>query len=107
VQKELGKRNVQIKKSFELEKKGLLLNPYLFEAEANLLRKCHRSKVTNYQHLYNDLHMKAMKRLDKPVQLSDYYILARLFKYVMLKAGKIDGLEEAFEKDYYSFIAMY
>ncbi len=51
--------------------------------------------------------MRAMKRLDKPVQLSDYYILARLFKYVMLKAGKIDGLEETFEKDYYSFIAMY
>jgi hypothetical protein len=25
----------------------------------------------------------------------------------MLKAGLIEGLDEAFEKDYYSFIAMY
>ena len=38
--KEIGKRNVQIKKSYELEKKGLLLNPYLFEREALLLRRC-------------------------------------------------------------------
>lgn len=64
--KEIGKRNVQIKRSFDLEQKGLSLNPYLFEGEANLLRKCKYSKITNYQHLYRELLQKSNRRLDKP-----------------------------------------
>ncbi len=88
--KDLVKRNVQIKKSYELEKKGLMLNPYLFEREANLLRECKRSKTVNYNHLYDELHQKAMRRLDKPAQMADYYILARVYKYVLIKSGKVE-----------------
>lgn len=98
---------MQIKRSYELERKGLSLNPYLFEAEANLIKRTQKSKTTNYQHLYQELQAKANRRLDKPSQLAEHYVLARIFKYVMLKAGLIEGLDEAFEKDYYSFIAMY
>jgi hypothetical protein len=43
--KELGKRNVQIKRSFDIESKGVTLNPSLFDNEAVLLRHCKQSKV--------------------------------------------------------------
>jgi hypothetical protein len=43
--KELGKRNVQIKRSFDIESKGVTLNPSLFDNEAVLLRHCKHSKV--------------------------------------------------------------
>lgn len=49
---DIRKRNVLIKKSCQLERQGVLLNPYLFEPEANLMRRCKQSKVSNYQHLY-------------------------------------------------------
>lgn len=57
---------MQIKRSYELEKKGLSLNPYLFEDEAALIRKTHYSKNSSYQGLYSELYSKAMRRLDKP-----------------------------------------
>lgn len=73
------------------------------------MRKCKLSKLTNYQHLYDELHQKVMHRLDRPQQVADFYVLGRAYKYVMLKTGKAQGetLEESFEKDYYSFLAMY
>jgi hypothetical protein len=64
--KELGKRNVQIRRSFDIESKGLSLNPSIFDNEAVLLRHCKHSKVSNYVNLYNELSNKSMRRLDKP-----------------------------------------
>lgn len=97
---------MQIKRSYELEKKGLSLNPYLFEDEAALIRKAQYSKNSSYQGLYNELYSKSMRRLDKPVQVSDLYVLARIYKYVLIKTGRAD-IHESFDKDYFTFLAMY
>ena len=103
--KELGKRNVQIKRSFDLEQKGLSLNPYLFEREARVMRKCKQSKISNYQNLYHELFVKSNKRLDKPQQVAETYVLARIYKYLLIKTGKIQTNQN--EKDYFTFLAMY
>ena len=81
---------MQIKKSFELERKGLQLNPYLFEEEADLLNKCKYSKTSNYKHLYEELRAKTSKRLEKPKQVAELYILARIYKYILIKTGKTE-----------------
>jgi len=103
--KELGKRNVQIKRSFDLEQKGVTLNPTLFEKEAKLIRACKQSKVSNYQNLHRELFQKSNKRLDKPHQVAESYVLGRIYKYLMIKTGKIQTSEN--EKDYFTFLAMY
>lgn len=107
--KEIVRRNVMIKRSYELERKGLLLNPYLFEPEANLLRKCKYSQTSNYQHLYSEFLSKAIRRLDKPPQTADVYVLARIYRYLLLKTSKDTSLriEDSFKNDYFTFVAMY
>lgn len=81
------------------------MNPYQFESEARLLRRCKQSKIVNYQNLYNELLMKATKRLDRPQQVADTYVVARVYKYLLIKTGKIQTSQN--EKDYFTFIAMY
>lgn len=50
-----------------------------------------------------------MKRLDKPQQIADIYILGRIYKYVLIKSGKDESekVDEKFEKDYFTFLAMF
>lgn len=48
----MSRRNVLIKKSYENEKKGLVINPFLFEEEASLIKHLRCSKEEKYQHLY-------------------------------------------------------
>lgn len=75
------------------------------------MRKCKYSKISNYQHLYQELQTKSYRRLERPPQTADLYVLARLYRYLLLKTGKIPPesgrIEESFQKDYFSFIAMY
>lgn len=96
---------MQIKRSFDLEQKGVTLNPTLFEKEAKLIRACKQSKVSNYQNLHRELFQKSNKRLDKPHQVAESYVLGRIYKYLMIKTGKIQTSEN--EKDYFTFLAIY
>ena len=96
---------MQIKRSYDLEQKGVTLNPQLFEKEAMLMRMCKQSKVSNYQNLFRELIQKSNKRLDKPQQVAESYVLGRIYKYLMIKTGKIQTSEN--EKDYFTFLAMY
>ena len=47
-----------------------------------------------------------MKRLDKPPQLSDMYVLARVYKYLLVKTGKDTNFASS-KTDYFTFLAMY
>ena len=96
---------MQIKRSFDLEQKGVTLNPQLFDKEAKLMRMSKQSKVSNYQNLYRELFQKSNKRLDKPQQVAESYVLGRIYKYLLIKTGKIQTSEN--EKDYFTFLAMY
>ena len=103
----MRKRNDQIKRSFELENKGVtLLNPTIFDSEAELLRHCKLSKVQNYVNLYNELSNRSMRRLDKPTQVADIYIMARVYKYLLIKTGKEQN-NAPLNNDYFKFLAMY
>jgi hypothetical protein len=44
----MGRRNVLIKKSYENEKIGVVINPFLFEKEAELIQHVRRSKQETY-----------------------------------------------------------
>jgi hypothetical protein len=98
---------VLIKKSCELERKGLTLNPFLFRKEAILMRKCKNSVISNYQHLYHELLVKSSRRLDRPAQTADVYVLARLYRYLLLKTEKLPAdspegrIQDSFKKDYF------
>ena len=65
---------------------------------------CKQSKVSNYNHLYFELLQKS-KRLDRPQQVADTFVLGRLYKYLLIKTGKIQSSQN--EKDYFTFLAMY
>ena len=38
--------------------------------------------------------------------MSDLYVLARIYKYVLVKTGRAE-IHESFDKDYFTFLAMY
>ena len=101
----MGKRNVLIKRSYEREKMGLIPNPYLFEAEANLMKFAQNSKEENFNHLYQEYYNKT-RHLDKPSQMADVYVLARIYKFVLFKMGK-EEVDSRLEKDYFTFLAMF
>lgn len=56
-------------------------------------------------HLYEELIAKS-KRLDKPENLAEAYVAARVYKFVLYKTAKVE-VETSTEKDYFRFQAMY
>ena len=104
-QRELGKRNAQIKKSYELEKRGLQVSPYLFEQEVKLLRHMKHSTDERYNRLYQQFAEMA-RRLDKPLQLSQDYILGRVYKFLLFRY-EYEPVSDKYEKDYFNFNSMY
>ncbi len=47
-----------------------------------------------------------MRRLDKPTQVADIYIMARVYKYLLIKTGKEQN-NAPLNNDYFKFLAMY
>ena len=44
--------------------------------------------------------------MDKPSQMADVYVLARIYKFVLFKMGK-EEVDSRLEKDYFTFLAMF
>ena len=54
-----------------------------------------------YNHLYQELVAKS-KRLDRPPNIAELYVVARVYKFVLYKTGK-DEIDTQAEKDYFKF----
>ena len=50
----VSKRNIEIKRDFELSKEGIIVDAARFEPEASLLKMCRLSTNTNFANLYED-----------------------------------------------------
>ena len=77
----LRRRNEAIRRSLEVEKAGMTVNCTLFDEEAALLRHMRLSKEERFGRLRAELWALSQKHLDKPPQLADDYVLARVYKH--------------------------
>lgn len=93
-----------IKKSYELEKKGLTINASFFEQEARLMKCLRLSKFEPYNNLRNEL-LKKSTKFDKPPQMSLDLVLGRVYKFILIKSEKLE-MDKRFGKDYFDFSSM-
>jgi len=95
---------VQVRKNYELEKKGLILNPQLFKKETELMERLKNSKETQYSNFYLKIRQLS-SNLDRPPQLREEVVLARVYRMILFNVG-LEEIPELLDKDYYTFNAM-
>jgi hypothetical protein len=94
----VAKRNIEIKRDFELSKEGIIVDAARFEPEASLLKKCRLSTNTNFANLYEDFKKQTQKFT--ALRMTDDANLARHWKYLNADSG--DGkLHKSLDKDFY------
>ena len=91
-----------------MEKKGLTVNPTLFDKEAELISCMRRSEEERYGRLRNELWALCEKHLERPMQLASDYILARVYKHCLIFLD-IENLlgNKAIENEFYHFKDMF
>ena len=106
--RDIGRRNAQIRRSYEMESKGLTVNYTLFDAEAELMRHLKQSKEARFPRLRQALWDLSEKHLDRPIQLASDYVLARVYKNIciMLDLEQLLGNRQI-ENEFYHFKEMF
>lgn len=79
--REIPRRYAHIRRTYDLEKKGLSVNYTLFDAEAEIFRKMRLSKLERFSRLRSQFWAMCEAHLDRPVQLESDYVLARVYKH--------------------------
>lgn len=77
----ITKRNIEIKRSYELSKEGIVIDPYFYEPETTLMRQCRTSAEPQLRHVYEDF-AKLMARLAVPPLMKPDAVLGRCWKYL-------------------------
>lgn len=98
----IAKRNVEIKRSFELSKQGIIVDVSAFEPEATLIFHLRLSTKNQLRNLYEEL-VGMSARFNRPLRISEDSQQARIFKYSLLASGELKKLPQTLEKDHYSF----
>lgn len=106
--KDIGRRNAQIRRSHDMEKKGLTVNYTLFDDEAELMACMRRSEDQRYGRLREELWALCEKHLERPMQLASDYVLARVYKHCLMFLD-IENLlgNKAIENEFYHFKDMF
>lgn len=106
--KDIGRRNAAIRRSHDMEKKGLTVNYTLFDNEAELIRRMRYSKELRFGRLRDQFWDLCEAHLDKPSQLATDYVMARVYKHclIFLDLEQLLGNKEI-ENEYYHFKEMF
>jgi hypothetical protein len=106
--KDIGRRNAQIRRSYEMEQKGLTVNYTLFDEEAEMFRRMRHSQDARYPALRRQFWSLCQAHLDKPAQLASDYVMARVYKHccILLDLESILGNKEI-ENEFYQFKDMF
>lgn len=104
----LRRRNEAIRRSLEVEKAGILVNCTLFDEEAEIFRHMRLSKEERFGRLRAEMWALCQKHLDKPPQLADDYVLARVYKHccIIFDFESLVG-NKALENEFYKFKEMF
>jgi hypothetical protein len=106
--KDIGRRNAQIRRSHDMEKKGLTVNYTLFDEEAELMKCLRNSTEERFGRLRAELWSLCEKHLERPAQLASDYVLARVYKHCLVFLDLDDLLgNRAMENEYYHFKDMF
>ena len=91
-----------------MEKKGLTVNPNLFDKEAEIMSHMRCSEQQRFGRLRDELWALCEKHLERPIQLASDYVLARVYKHclIFLDLENLVG-NNAIENEFYHFKDMF
>ena len=96
----ITKSNLDVKRSFQLSKEGIVVDPCYFEPEATLLRRARLSEEATLRRLFEQFE-KVCHRL-KSKRMKPEANLARHWKYINNEL-RINKLPTALDKDFYEW----
>ena len=98
----ISKRNVEIRRSYELSCQGIIVDPAYFEPETTYIRRMRLSSNPQLKQLYENL-LADSRKIQRTLRLDEDLQLARIVKYSLMEAGEIKGCPKQLEGDRYSY----